>query len=65
MSLAKGFGITLAAIGVMIFLYSLYLGGIKLYDIPNGGIFLGIITTLLGIFVYMYSNKSNGMIRVR
>jgi uncharacterized membrane protein len=65
MTIVKGFGLTLATIGVMILLYSLSFDGERLFDIPNGGIFLGIIATLLGIIVYIYSKKSNGMIRVR
>ena len=63
MTLVKGFGITLATLGVMILLYSLSFE--SLFNIPKGGIFLGIIITLLGIMIYMYSKKSNGMIRVR
>jgi len=65
MTLVKGFGLILATIGVMILLYSLSFDGERLFGIPKGGIFLGIITTLLGITVYMFSKKSNGVIRVR
>jgi len=65
MTLAKGFGLLLATLGVMVLLYSISFDDEMLYEIPNGGIFLGIISTLLGIIVYMYSKNSNGMIRVR
>ena len=49
--------------GVMILLYSLSFE--SKFDVPKGGIFLGIIIALLGIILYMFSKKSNGMIRVR
>ena len=63
MTLAKGFGIILATLGVMILLYSLSFE--SKFDVPKGGIFIGIITALLGIILYMFSKKSNGMIRAR
>ena len=65
MTVVKGFGLILATIGVMILLYSLSFDGERLFGIQKGGIFLGIITALLGIIVYMFSKKSNGVIRVR
>jgi len=49
----------------MILLYSLSFDGERLFGIQKGGIFLGIITALLGIIVCMFSKKSNGVIRVR
>lgn len=65
MSMAKGFGLILAMIGMIVLLYSVSFGSERFFDIPKGGIFLGIITLIVGIIVYINAKKHNGMIHVR
>ena len=65
MSVAKGFGLILAMIGMIVLLYSVSFNSERFFDIPKGGIFLGIITLIVGIIVYINAKKHNGMIHVR
>jgi len=65
MNIPKGFGLIFTMIGVTILLYSLSFNRESFFDIPSGGIFLGIMTILVGIIVYMNSKKNNAMIPVR
>ena len=65
MSMAKGFGLILAMVGMIVLLYSVSFDSERFFDIPKGGIFLGIISLIVGIIVYINAKKHNGMIRVR
>ena len=65
MSMAKGFGLILAMIGMIVLLYSVSFDSERFFDIPKGGIFLRIITLIVGIIVYINAKKHNGMIHVR
>jgi len=58
----KGFGQILAMVGMIVLLYSVSFDGERFFDIPKGGIFLGIIILIIGIIVYMNAKKHNGMI---
>jgi len=62
MSMTKGFGQILAMVGMIVLLYSVSFDSERFFDIPNGGIFLGIIIMIVGIIVYMNAKKHNGMI---
>ncbi len=64
MSMAKGFGQILVIVGMMVLLYSVSFDSERFFDIPNGGIFLGIIILIVGIIVYINAKKHNGMIHV-
>ncbi len=65
MNMVKGFGQILAIVGMMVLLYSVSFDGERFFDIPNGGIFLGIIILIVGIIVYINAKKHNGMIHAR
>ncbi len=62
MSMTKGFGQILAMVGMIVLLYSVSYDSERFFDIPNGGIFLGIILLIVGIIAYMNAKKHNGMI---
>ncbi len=63
--MAKGLGFMLAMLGMIVLLYSVPLDSVRFFDIPNGGIFLGIIILIVGIIVYMKAKKHNGRIHAR
>jgi hypothetical protein len=65
MSMAKGFGLMLAMLGMIVLLYSMSFDSERFFDIPNGGIFLGIIILIVGIIIYINAKKHNGMIHAR
>ncbi len=65
MNMTKGFGQILTTVGVIVLLYSVSFDNEKFFDIPKGGIFLGIIILIVGIIVYMNAKKHNGMIHAR
>jgi len=60
--MTKGFGQILAMVGMIVLLYSVSYDSERFFDIPNGGIFLGIILLIVGIIAYMNAKKHNGMI---
>ena len=63
--MAKGFGLMLAMLGMIVLLYSMSFDSERFFDIPNGGIFLGIIILIVGIIIYINAKKHNGMIHAR
>lgn len=65
MNIAKGCGLVITMVGFMILFYSISFDGERFFEYPSGGIFLGVMTAIIGIIVYVNSKKRNGMIHVR